>query len=154
MKSKTACSRCRRTERNRGETFWCYNKTFIFDVDEARKLVAQPGRELFELDEDDVAASIDRCEINEQHVAHVNPDIPGIVAHVYFRDDDGTVVHGHRLIDGHHRATRCVQLNQPFQVYVLTEQESIDILIRAPEGSRPDLGAPVCSAAASAEAVN
>jgi hypothetical protein len=89
------------------------------------------------LEPEDVTYSVGRCQINEGHLAHVDPSIPGIVAHIYFPDDDGQVVHGHRLIDGHHRAARCLQLGIPYSVYVLTERESVEILMKAPKGARP-----------------
>ena len=132
-KSDKGCSRCDRSE---GEAFWCMKNRYVFDVDKAREFVAE-GHELMELAPDDVEYSVGRCEINEGHVAHVNPSIPGIVAHLYFPDDDRTLVHGHRLIDGHHRAARCLQLEIPFYVYVLTEEESIACLMKAPRGARP-----------------
>ncbi len=131
-KSDKSCSRC---SRDKGEAFWCMKNRYVFDVDKARQFVAQ-GHDMMELEPDDVQFSVGRCEINEGHVAHVNPDIPGIVAHVYF-PHEGTVVHGHRLIDGHHRAARCLQLGIPYHVHVLSEEESIACLIRAPRGARP-----------------
>ncbi|QEG40745.1 hypothetical protein [Roseimaritima ulvae] len=130
--SPADCSRCNR----HGEAFHCFKKKYVFDIDMAREIVAD-GREVFELDADDVDYSIDHCEINEGHLAHVDPQYPGIVAHLYYRDDDGTVVHAHRLIDGHHRATRCRQDGLPFGVHVLSERESVAILTRGPEGSKP-----------------
>lgn len=132
-KKSDDCSRCTRN----GEAFYCYKKNFVFDIDLAREFIAD-GREPVELDEEDVDHSINRCEINEGHLAHVNPDFPGIVGHLFFRDDDGTYAHGHRLIDGHHRATLCRRQGIPFLVHVLTEEESLAILIRSPEGSRPE----------------
>ena len=111
-------------------------KRYVFDVDKARELVAD-GREKIELEPEDVKYAVGRCEINETHVAHVDPTIPGIMSHIYFVDDDGTLVHGHRLIDGHHRAARCLQLGIPFYIRVLSEAESVKILIRAPKGARP-----------------
>lgn len=133
--SNKDCSRC---SRGRGEAFWCFKSRYVFDVDLAREYVRE-GHELSELDPDDVAYSVNRTEVNEEHVAHVDPSIPGIVAHVFLPDEDGTVSHGHRLIDGHHRAARCQQLGIPFPVYVLTALESQQILIKAPRGARPDL---------------
>lgn len=132
--SKKDCSRC---NRGRGETFWCLKERYIFDVDEARRLVADGKHEVLELEPDDVRYSVDRCEVNEGHLAHVDPSIPGIVSHIFFPHENGEIVHGHRLIDGHHRAARCLQLGIPFPVYVLTEQESVDILIKAPPGAQP-----------------
>jgi len=138
-KKRKSCSRCRRTEKSKGETFWCYNKSYIFDVDKAREYVAASDRQPLELDRADVEASVKRCDINKRHIAHVDASIPGIVAHIYHRGEDGAIVHGHRLIDGHHRAARSLEQNQPFAIYVLTEQESIDILMRAPDGAKPVL---------------
>ena len=126
--SVNGCSRCSRT---RGEVFRCFKKRYVFDVRKARELVAD-GRDKIELEPDDVTYSVNHNRINEAHVAHVDPSIPGIVSHLYFTESDGTLLHGHRLIDGNHRATRCLQLGIPFYVYVLTEEESIAILKPAP----------------------
>ena len=126
------CSRCTR----QGEAFRCFHRRYKFDVDLAREIVAD-GRPWMELDPDDIRYSVDRCEINEGHLAHVNPEYPGIVAHLFFPDDDGSLVHAHRLIDGHHRATVCLRQEMPFYVYILTEEESVRILMRAPDGAIP-----------------
>ncbi len=128
------CSRCSR-DPSGGEAFRCYDNTFKFNVDIARQFVAD-GRAPVELDEDDIRYSIERAEINEQHVPHVDPTIPGIVTHVFFPTKRGELVHAHRLIDGHHRAARCLQLGISFKVLVLTEDESVAILERAPPGAR------------------
>jgi hypothetical protein len=37
------------------------------------------------------------------------------------------------FIDGHHRAARALQLDQPFFVHVLSEDESRQIVLRSPE---------------------
>jgi len=103
----------------------------------ARELVHDGTHEAMELEPEDVAYSVGRCEVNEGHLAHVDPSIPGIVAHIYYPNDDGELVHGHRLIDGHHRAARCLQLGIPFPIYVLSEKESVKILMKAPDGARP-----------------
>ncbi len=133
MGSKKDCSRCNRGE---GEAFWCMKNRYIFDIDLAREIVSD-GRLPVELEPDDVEYSVGRCQINEGHLEHVNPEIPGIVSHLFFPDDDGSVVHGHRLIDGHHRAARCLELGIPYYVYVLTEAESVQILTKAPKGAKP-----------------
>lgn len=122
------CSRCCRSD---GEIFTCMKSRYEFDVDEARQLAGR-GHDVMELDPEDVVYSVGRCQINEGHVPHVNPEIPGIVAHIYFPDEDGTLAHGHRLIDGHHRAARCLQLGIPFPVRVLSEEESLRVLNDAP----------------------
>lgn len=127
------CSRCTRED---GEAFRCYRNTFKFNIDLAREMLGD-GREPVELDRDDIQYSLDRCEINESHIDHVDPTIPGIVTHVFFPDDEGNVHHAHRLIDGHHRAARCLRDGIPYFVHVLTEEESVRILERAPERARP-----------------
>ena len=133
--SDKGCSRCNRTG---GEVFRCFKKEYVFDVRKACELTSD-GREKIELEPDDVRYSVGKNKINEGHVTHVDPSIPGIVSHLYHQEDDGSLLHGHRLIDGNHRATRCLQLGIPFYVYVLTEEESIAILKRAPKGARPGL---------------
>ncbi len=128
------CSRCSRNADD-GEAFRCYDNTFKFNIDKARTFVVD-GRPKLELEPDDVEYSIDRAEINESHLAHVDPTIPGIIAHVFFPAKNGEVVHAQRLIDGHHRAARCRQEGLPFYAFLLTEQESVAILDRAPPGAR------------------
>jgi hypothetical protein len=62
----------------------------------------------------------------------VDPSIPGIISHVFYPQDGG-IVQGHVFIDGHHRAARALQLNRPFFVHVLSEEESRQILLHGPE---------------------
>ena len=76
LRDRGDCSRCTRN----GEAFYCYNKNYVFDIDMAREIVSD-GREFVELDPEDVDRSIDRCQINEGHLAHVDPKYPGIVGH-------------------------------------------------------------------------
>lgn len=133
-KSNKDCSRC---NRGKGEAFWCLKNRYIFDVDMAREFANDGNHEVMELEPEDVVYSVDRCEVNEGHLAHVDPSIPGIVAHIFYPDDNGELVHGHRVIDGHHRAARCLQLGIPFPIHVLTEKESVEILMKAPKGARP-----------------
>lgn len=134
--SKSEHKDCSRCTRGNGESFWCYRRRYIFDIDMARKFAAS-GHEKIELEPDDVKYSVGRCQINEGHLPHVDETIPGIVAHVFYPDEDGNIVHGHRLIDGHHRAARCLQLGIPFYVYVLSEDESTRTLMKSPKGARP-----------------
>jgi len=126
--TKARCSICRK----RGaEKFYYMRRKFIFDVDLARKIVSD-GRIAMELDLDDVSFAVDQCYVNWNHVPHVNPNIPGIVCHVFY-PQDGQWIRGHVFIDGHHRAARALQLKQPFLVRVLDEEESRRILLRSPE---------------------
>ena len=105
---------------------------FKFDVDWARKLAAD-GRESVELEPEDVKYAVEWSHICSQHVAHVDVQYPGLVAHYWYPERDGTISHGTVLIDGHHRAARTLELNIPFFVHVLTEEESRLITVRAPE---------------------
>jgi SAM-dependent methyltransferase len=43
---------------------------------------------------------------------------------------------GHRLIDGHHRAARCLEEGTPFVAYLLSEEESRAVLLRSPDPAR------------------
>ncbi|MBX7102853.1 MAG: hypothetical protein K1X57_02150 [Gemmataceae bacterium] len=114
------CPRCRD---GRESYRYYFRGRFEFDVDRARVFTSD-GRETVEVDDESVRTSLDRSEYDECHVDHVDPTIPGIIAHVWCTDDDGEEVHGHLLIDGHHRAARCLRDGLPFNAYLLTEEES------------------------------
>jgi len=107
---------------------------YEFDVDRARAL-AGDGREPVEVDDESVRESIDNSEMDECHIPHVDPSIPGVIAHVSFENGPGDVVTGHLLIDGHHRAARCLRDGRPFFAFLLTEAESQAVLLRGPPGS-------------------
>lgn len=113
------------------ETFWYMANKYLFDVDHARRLVAD-GRETVELDEESTQFSVKTSDINPRHLPHVNTEYPGIIAHIWYPDESGETIHGHLLIDGHHRAARCLELGLPFFVCLLTEDESEQILLRSP----------------------
>lgn len=113
------------------ETFHYMNKQYVFDITAAIGLVAD-GREPVTLDEDDVRFSLEKVDINQQHLPQVDTSKPGIIAVVFGPGPDGTQVKGHRLIDGHHRAARCLELGIAYEAYLLSEQESTAILIKCP----------------------
>ena len=117
------------------ETYHYFKGAYKFDVDLAREIV-QDGREAVELEPDDVEYSVDMSWICEQHLEHVNTEYPGIIAHVWGPGEDGNWLHGHLLIDGHHRAARCLQLGIPFFAHILTEDESQQILLKGPKNVR------------------
>lgn len=127
-KERSKCPHCG----GGSETFRYMKSIYRFDVDLARELVLD-GREPVELEPDDVRFSVDTSRIYEQHLPHVDTKYPGIIAHIWYPEPDGNVLHGHVLIDGHHRAARCLQLEKPFFVHILTEQESRAILINGPD---------------------
>lgn len=124
-----ACPRCHVGE---WETFFYMNGHYVFDVDKAREIV-KDGRETFELDPADVRFSVETSEIDERHLPHVNMSIPGIMGHVWLPVADGEVWHGHVLIDGNHRAARALKEGIPFEIFVLSEEESRSVLLRSPE---------------------
>lgn len=128
VKSKTEendCPHCVGGE----ETYGYLKRAWVYDVDHARRIVSD-GREAVEIEPDDVAYCVDNSRIHEQHLDHVNPIYPGILAHLWGNGQDGTIEHGHLLIDGNHRAARCLRDKLPFKAYVLSEEESERILLR------------------------
>ena len=126
------CRRCRRQR----EFFYYMRDTYKFDVDLAWDFI-EAGREPVEVEDDSVNVAVDTCVIDPAHVAHVNTKFPGLIAHVEYHEEDGTIVRGHLLIDGHHRAARCLQEQKPFYAYLLTEEESAAIVVRAPYLKKP-----------------
>ena len=121
------CPHCR----GGSETFRYMQNIYRFNVDKARQLTSD-GREPVELEPDDVEFSVDNSRIYPQHVKHVNPDFPGIIAHIWYPEADGNILHGHVLIDGHHRAAHCLELGRPFMVHLLSEEESREVLLEGP----------------------
>jgi hypothetical protein len=105
---------------------------YKFDVDMARQIVAD-GREAFELETEDVQHSLDWSRIYPQHLAHVDTKYPGIIAHYWFPQKDAEPMHGHVLIDGHHRAAKALELGIPFYVHILSEEESRAVTMRCPD---------------------
>lgn len=127
-----SCPHCKGGE----ETFGYFGGMYLFDVDMARELVAD-GRQPVELEPEDVAFSVDNSRIHLQHLAHVDLKYPGIIAHYWYTTPDGEELVGHVLIDGHHRAARALQEGVPFWVYLLTADESRQILLQAPSLDKP-----------------
>lgn len=123
--------KCRACHCSGPETFRYLHKQYIYDVDKARQIVAD-GRAPVEVDPESVRYSVDNCHIYADHVPHVNTAFPGIIAHIQFVTEAGQRVKGHLLIDGNHRAARCLQLGRPYYAYVLSEAETSSVLLRSP----------------------
>lgn len=117
------------------EVFRYLRRQYVFDVDHARQLVSD-GRQPVEVDQASVQWCVDTTRIYPRHVNHVDIQFPGIIAHVYYPLPDGTEAHGHVLIDGNHRAARCIKLGKPFLAYLLTPRESRRILLKSPRRPR------------------
>ena len=111
-RSRTREPECCRRKRKGGETYRYFKRNFLFDVERANEIV-RDGREPVELDDESVRGSVDSSRICKPHVAHVDPARPGIIAHVQCLADDGELIKGHVLIDGNHRAARCLELESP-----------------------------------------
>lgn len=126
-KSRNECRHCRTGE----EVFRYMRRQYVFDVDVAREIV-DDGREPVEVEEADVRFSVDSSRIFDEHVQHVSTKYPGIIAFIHYITKEGELITAHLLIDGHHRAARCLQEQKPFFAYLLTEEESLDVLLRSP----------------------
>ena len=131
-----SCAKCQSKGR---ETFWYMRHRYLFDIDLARRIVSS-GHQRVQLYPRDLRLEVKSSELDEAHVPHVDPTIPGIISHIYFPEADGTEVHGHLLIDGHHRAARALQLKQPFFAYILTEAESREVLLKLARRSKATAG--------------
>ncbi len=114
------------------ETYTMLRGMYKFDVDLARSIVSD-GREPLALDIEDVKYALEWSVIHEPHLDHVDLTYPGIIAHYWYPDTSGELLHGTVLIDGHHRAAKALQRNVPFYVVVLTEAESKKVTLRSPE---------------------
>lgn len=125
---------CCRRKREGGEIYRYFYRNFEFDVDRANELV-QDGRKPVLLERESVRLSVENSRIDVNHVRHVDPKRPGIVAHVRVVTEEGKTVHGHVLIDGNHRAAACLQCRRPFRVFVLSKKESREILLKEPHES-------------------
>jgi hypothetical protein len=114
------------------ETFQYMKRAFVFDVDKARRITAD-GRKPVELDRRDVMHAVDNAHIYIEHIPHVRLKHPGIIARVRVTGADGKVVEGDLLIDGHHRAAKCLQLGVPYLAYRLTAEETDATLKKRPD---------------------
>src|SRR5439155_17198266 len=97
-------------------------------------------REPVEVDDESLRLSMIGCRLVPAHVDHVDPKYPGIISHVWYADPAGEDLHGHVLIDGNHRAARCLRDGLPYFAYVLSECESREILLLGPGDSETSEG--------------
>lgn len=91
--------------------------TFTWNVEQASRLASQ---DVFELDIEQTSRFL-QVTVNEPlHYDHIDPTIPGIVAQVPIELPDPLLV----MIDGGHRAGRCLRDKLPFSVRFLEPEES------------------------------
>jgi hypothetical protein len=118
-------------EKGREEVFYHRRGTYKFDVDLAIE-IATDGREPVEVEEESLRRCMRKTEIDEKYLRKVKIGRPGIIVNVPYHLDDGRTIVAHLLIDGNHRATRCLRDGQPFFAYVLDEEETTRTLLRSP----------------------
>lgn len=123
---------CRVCRLKGSETFNFLKRQFVFDVDKARRITAD-GRKPVEVDRDDVLHAVDTAHIYIEHVPHVRTNFPGLMVRLRCTLADGTVEEGDLIIDGHHRAAKCLQTGVPFRALLLTVDETDSILKKRPD---------------------
>jgi hypothetical protein len=123
---------CRICRLHGSETFNFLKRQFVFDVDKARR-ITQDGRKPVVLDRSDVLHAVDTARIYIEHVPHVRLKHPGIVVRLRCTGADGSIMEGDLLIDGHHRAAKCLQLGVPYRAYLLTVEETDAVLKKRPD---------------------
>ncbi len=141
MTRSLTAAKPKRAKKKHSETFTYLGNQYKFDITRAIEF-CQDGREPVEVDDDDVRFSLKKVRINKKHVPTVDTQKPGIIAVVFHPGPDGTQIKGQRLIDGHHRAARCLELGIPFQAYLLNEEESAAILLKSL--CKPELDPATC----------
>lgn len=120
-----------------------------FDVDLAERLIQQSPHEsrvapraflesFVSVDEDEpdengvTHIDITKHHINKDHLQNVDITKPGIVAQITFKAEKGRPEqHASTLIDGNHRAVRAIKEDKEFRVYILTPEESWEVMAEA-----------------------
>lgn len=121
------CKRCRMNDFTPVFTYeWPNGDVWVWNIDRAMDVLRENRpRPLVAVPVDDAKAILAKNEIDPAHVPHVDPNQAGIAVELAVGDHKELV-----LIDGNHRMARCVEMNQPFKVWVLDEAESGRCLIR------------------------
>jgi hypothetical protein len=101
---------------------WFQLFVFEFDIKKANDIIAAAPREAEPCIYDPEANMIG---IKKAHLDHVDPKYPGIVATLTFKKSGEKI---QWVIDGNHRAARCLRDNLQFSCYHLTEAESYAVL--------------------------
>jgi len=91
----------------------------LFDVEKAKQIISD-GRRAELLPAAGLAPFLAASHYEEAHLPHVNPDSPGIF---------GQRFSGLFLLDGVHRAARCLQQGKDFHAFVLTQEETLACLV-------------------------
>ena len=94
--------------------------TYIFQIDEAKKIVAD-GRAAQPVSQEMVRAFAGMNEFDLDHMPHVDPTRPGIFTRRF-----GAPI----LLDGTHRAIRCFAKQKQFYAFELSYEESVECLLQ------------------------
>lgn len=114
--------RYRNTSHTAGEIYTFFGLNF--NVDMAARMVASTPRQTTEPSKEWLESTMGMVNIDEKHLPNVDTAKPGIIAQLTFKD-------GYRftpLIDGNHRATKCLQEGKQFTAHVLTPEESWKVM--------------------------
>lgn len=91
----------------------------IFDVEKAKQIVAA-GRPPQQVPTDMLAQLLAASHYEQAHLPHVDLRSPGIL---------GQRFSGPFILDGVHRAARCLHLGKDFHAFVLTQEETLSCLV-------------------------
>jgi hypothetical protein len=91
----------------------------LFDVEKAKQIVSD-GRRPELLPPEALAPLLAASHYEEAHLPHVDLDSPGIL---------GQRFTGPFLLDGVHRAVRCLRQGRGFHAFVLTPEETLSCLV-------------------------
>ncbi|MGC2696762.1 MAG: hypothetical protein WA738_13335 [Candidatus Angelobacter sp.] len=91
----------------------------VFDVEKAKQIAAD-GRPPELVPMDSLALLLAASQYEETHTAHVNTDLPGTL---------GQRFSGPFLLDGMHRAARCLHEGKGFHAFALTQEETLSCLV-------------------------
>jgi len=118
------CPRCQWMLRRAQQVYSVQGElgTYLFDVNLAKRMVhSVKGRPTAIVPPDMLRHMLEvNDEHHEAHIDHVDPSVPGII---------GQRLGGVCLIDGNHRARRCLRDGIPFHAYMLDLKESSDCMM-------------------------
>lgn len=93
---------------------------YIFEIDTAKKIAAD-GRAALPVPPETLRAFVGMNEFDFDHLLHVDPSSPGIFTRRF-----GAPI----LLDGTHRAVRCLARHQQFRAFELSYEESVECLVQ------------------------
>jgi predicted nucleic-acid-binding Zn-ribbon protein len=128
------CPRCRLNSSKRKQQIYMVSGElgeYIFDVAKARRILREKPHPIFHVMPDLIEKMlVVNVEHTPEHIDHVNPHNPGIIAQR---------LGGWALIDGNHRARRCLRDAKPFYVQALDFEESNQCMLAQPVSFTPEL---------------